>query len=462
MCAMAAVISAGIVEGAARAGAFPAGRALLDAGAVTELESFDGGASALVADDDGTHDAWAGIRYQFLVGECDCADAEPVATSDEYLQAAADDEVDPPELCAHAVAVALAAIEDGLPWASAPADHRPLYLRVAGLRITTPPPLFDITTVFPELAALAATTVRLHPRIGRPEVTDSSIGGPLLWPAGEAWPGCDTLHSGVKEVPLPPEITTWDEARAWGRTNRASVHLDHRTGRMTARVSAPRPADARPLVGVLQVYARDVPELPFPDGTDLFQLLWCPNAHEAPWYGPKPVTFWRKAADVTVMLADPPEPVFDPGMDEADFDPVPCLVHPERVTEYPDADDLPGELRERVREWDQVADNDAPHLYWSSLSTAPGTKLLGHPRWYQGPRWPACECGRRMRHLATISSEELRAGRWLPDDDGEDPPSAFPRNYAPHGILIGDVGDMYLFTCDACPDRPLRIDIQSG
>jgi hypothetical protein len=132
MCAMAAVINAGIVESAARAGAYPAGRALLDAGAVTELESFDGGASALVAGDDGTRDAWAGIRYQFLVGECDCADAEPVATSDEYLQAAADDEVDPPELCAHAVAVALAAIEDGLSWASAPDDHRPLYLRSPG------------------------------------------------------------------------------------------------------------------------------------------------------------------------------------------------------------------------------------------------------------------------------------------------------------------------------------------
>src|SRR5215469_18823806 len=99
MCAMVALISAEIVESAARAGAFPAGRALLDAEAVTELESFDGGAGALVADEDGAHDVWVGIRYQFLVGECDCASAEPVATSDEYLQLADDDEVEPPELC---------------------------------------------------------------------------------------------------------------------------------------------------------------------------------------------------------------------------------------------------------------------------------------------------------------------------------------------------------------------------
>lgn len=129
MADMAAVISAEIVEGAARAEAFAAGRTLLDAGAVSELESFDGGTDGLVADGDGEHDVWIGIRYQFLVGECDCANAEPVATSDEYLQAAADDEVEPPELCAHAVAVALAAIEDRLPWATAPADHRPRYQR---------------------------------------------------------------------------------------------------------------------------------------------------------------------------------------------------------------------------------------------------------------------------------------------------------------------------------------------
>ncbi|MCL2585233.1 MAG: hypothetical protein FWE35_22550 [Streptosporangiales bacterium] len=421
---MAAVISEGIVEGAARTGAFAAGRALLRAGAVAELESFDGGAGGLVTDRGAERDVWVGIRYRFLVGECDCADAKPEATSDEYLQAAADGEADPPELCAHAVAVALAAVEDGLPWASAPLDHRPLYLRTAGLRVTTPAPPFDITTVFPELAGLAATTIRLHPRPGRPGTEDSSFGGPLLWPADQEWPVCGLPHPGTEPVPVPP--------------------------------------DARPLLAVLQVYARDVPELPFPDGTDLFQLLWCPNAHDEPWYGPAAETFWRRAADVGDVLADPPAPVFDSSLDEDDFNPVPCLVHPERVIEYPDAGDLPRDLRDRVQEWDRVLEDDAPHLYWSSLSVAPGSKLLGHPRWYQEPRWPVCGCGRRMRHLVTISSEEFGARRWRPDDDGEEPPSAFARNFAPHGIMIGDVGDMYLFTCESCPGRPLAVETQSG
>jgi len=68
-----------------------------------------------------------------------------------------------------------------------------------------------------------------------------------------------------------------------------------------------------------------------------------------------------------------------------------------------------------------------------------------------------------MRHLAAISSVEVGQGRrWQPDDGGEEPPSAFPRHYAPHGMMFGDVGDMYLFTCNACPHRPLAVDIQSG
>jgi hypothetical protein len=160
------------------------------------------------------------------VGECDCAGAAPETTSDGYLQAAADGEADGPELCAHAVAVALAAIGARLPWASAPAGHQPRHLRITR-HINTPPPPLDISTVFPELSALAAPTVRLHPRAGRPGIRASSLGGPLLWPAGEPWPVCTRRHLNQQLVEVPREITSWDEADAW-----AAATLDPR-----ARVS---------------------------------------------------------------------------------------------------------------------------------------------------------------------------------------------------------------------------------
>lgn len=78
----------------------------------------------------------------------------------------------------------------------------------------------------------ARPAVRLHPVHGSPGVTDSHIGGALLWPADEPWPWCDF--------------------------------------------------DGEPFVGAVQLYQRDFPELPFPDGTDLLQVFLCTLGHEVP------------------------------------------------------------------------------------------------------------------------------------------------------------------------------------
>ncbi|MFD8667671.1 hypothetical protein ACFV1U_20040, partial [Streptomyces microflavus] len=42
---------------------------------------------------------------------------------------------------------------------------------------TTPPRPVDVTAVFPQLAALARTATRLHPRPGAPTPHHSSVGG---------------------------------------------------------------------------------------------------------------------------------------------------------------------------------------------------------------------------------------------------------------------------------------------
>lgn len=325
--------------------------------------------------------------------------------------------------------------------------------RSSGRPSSAPPPL-DITAVFPELSDLAATTIRLHPRKGEPGVRDSSLGGPLLWPADEPWPACEEPHPSNESVLVPLEITTWDEAEEWV----ASLGAGARLNRSRVRIGGgPMWADLDrsshppyPMVGVLQVYGRDVPELPFPHGTDLFQLLWCPNNHDAPWGGPRPVEAWRLAASVTEPLAAPPRTTFDTPLNAADYLPAPCVLFPERVTEYPDVHDLPDTLRDRVEAWDAEQDTDRP--YQHSLSTAPGTKLLGHPDWIQGPRWPVCVCGRRMTHLVTIASrgDYGWGDRWDP----------VPTESSPHGIELYRSGAMYLFTCTARNHRPLEGVVQ--
>lgn len=82
---------------------------------------------------------------------------------------------------------------------------------------------------------------------------------------------------------------------------------------------------------VALLYGRDVPVLQAPDGTDLLQVLWCPFEHPAL---PRTALFWRSAATVTDVLRTPPEP---PAMQFDTYLPGPCLLGPERVTEYADA-----------------------------------------------------------------------------------------------------------------------------
>lgn len=282
---------------------------------------------------------------------------------------------------------------------------------------------------------------------------DSSLGGPLLWPADEPWPSCAKPHASDESVIVPPEIGDWDEAEDWLATlgpgaqlDRSQIRLDG--GPMWANLDRSK-HPPYPMIGVLQVCARDVPELPFPDSTDLFQLLWCPNNHDAPWYGPLPVAAWRHASSVTRPVSDPPQTTFDTPLNATSYLPAPCLLRPERLVEYPHPFDLPETLRDRLQAWDSEQDTDRP--YQRLLSTAPGTKLLGHPHWIQGPHWPVCVCGRRMTHLVTIASAEYGDGeRW----------HGVPTGSSPHGIMIGDVGDMYLFTCTARNHRPLAGEVQ--
>jgi len=267
---------------------------------------------------------------------------------------------------------------------------------------------------------------------------------------------------------MPPEITSWDQAVQWAQGTGLSVAREGDGPIFAQRHRDQLPELAAPLVGVLQLYARDVPDLPFPDHTDLFQLLWCPNEHGEPWWGPCPITVWRRAAEVTEPLLAPPAPRLDDDWFARDYVPLPCGLFPESVIEYPDPCpvpaehphlcNLPVELAERIQRWDEQHED----LYWAALSAAPGTKVGANPRWIQAPQWPVCGCGRQMDHLLTIASDEFGPlGRWLPLEDWDDPRITKPRRimdreaWAPHGIMLGDVGSLYLFTCTVDAERPL-------
>ncbi|MQY07218.1 hypothetical protein ACRB68_53180 [Actinomadura sp. RB68] len=258
----------------------------------------------------------------------------------------------------------------------------------------------------PGLGAYARTAVRLHPRPGNPGARDSHIGGPLLWPAGEPWPHC------AEPEDRPPWIKGLDAPNA--------------------------------LVSVAQLRAADFPELAFPDGADLLQILWCPTFHPHNGYQPEVRVVWRRGADVTDVLAAPPAPA----RAEDGYVPRPCVLHPERVTEYPWHEELPGELRARLHAWEET--REEPADYQSDLSVVPGCKVGG------GMAWPVTDmppqecphCAGPIGLLLQLDSTEWDgAGRWRPVEDADDA--------EPTGLSIARHSHLGIFRCERGHAFPL-------
>ncbi|BEL03878.1 hypothetical protein Q0Z83_020690 [Actinoplanes sichuanensis] len=310
---------------------------------------------------------------------------------------------------------------------------------------TTPPRPVDIAALFPELRAYAATTTRLHPRPGGPTAADSSVGGPLLWPADEAWPFChDRAKHYVSSLHTPAVVRR-------SREIRAAAHGRDYTAAERAEMpgwdfSEPHHLVDQPipLIPVAQLYRRDVPDFAGPDDCDLLQVLWCPLDHPADDYNPRVRVLWRRSADVTEVLGTPPEP---PVVVEH-YLPATCAVFPEQVTEYPSSDLLPDDLRERIDAWDEEED-----LFHFHLSLVPGWKVGGYPDWSVGadPEVTCVECGAKPVLLLAVSG-----GEWAREGDSwrpvEEPPHA---EYNPPEVVIGRGWDLNVMRCPESFDHPV-------
>jgi hypothetical protein len=223
---------------------------------------------------------------------------------------------------------------------------------------------------------------------------------------------------------------------------------------------------AVPFVPVLQLFAADVPELPFPAGTDLLQVAWCPFEHEH-LYVPRPEIFWRDSSQGDLEPADPPRPSGAPG----DYLPNPCVLHPERVIDYPSWD-LPKDVHDALEPRFRQLQKEAGCSYQYHLSVSDGIKVGGYPTWTQDPHWPSCPaCGERTEHLLTINSAEFDGSgqAWLAIEDTPATGTIWDLPYEErrriqraHGLMIGDMGGIYLFECRRCPGRPFAYHSDSS
>ncbi|MGW4696914.1 hypothetical protein ACWEO1_31550 [Kitasatospora cineracea] len=343
---------------------------------------------------------------------------------------------------------------------------------------TTPPRPLDVEALFPELAAHRGTTTRLHPRPGRPDAAASSVGGPLLWPADEPWPVCPEPH-GRARGRRPADVHRERQvlAAAWrrepdpGPTDEERELLDGL--RRRHRVEAA--TGPLPLVGLAQLYRRDVPDLPAgPDGCDLLQVFWCPfDAHGPSGAGMLLDLRWRRSWEVAEVLAAPPQPQV---VGYEGYLPEPCVLHPEQVTTYPFADLLPAELCARIDAWEEAMEEDedeeaeeededgggaGPVGYQDDLSIPPGWRAGGFASWHATDPYPMdCPaCATPMHLLLTVDSTEWDggSGSWRPLEEAGPAPSPTAR---PTEVTVGRWGELNVFACPADPAHPHRWSLQ--
>jgi hypothetical protein len=276
----------------------------------------------------------------------------------------------------------------------------------------TTPARPDIEADVSELSLFRRSAIRLHPRAGEPGALDSSLGGPAWWNAADEWPTCTAAHG--SDVDL--------------------TGLVDRTGL------------PEPMVLGLQLWRRDVTDLPFEESEDLCQVFWCPLFHGLDWE-PLVLVRWSSVGDPDSgwsPVTSIPSPFVNP-----EFVPRPCTVAPETVVEHAGSYDLPEDVGSRAEAWARGVDLD----YDRHLSAAPGTKVGGWPGWSQYPNVPLCADDHTMQLLLTVESREYddeSFRTWIPV--GERPFDG----QSDGGLSFGDVGTLFIFVCTVCPGRVIR------
>ncbi|MEU0129575.1 hypothetical protein [Streptomyces sp. NPDC006289] len=340
------------------------------------------------------------------------------------------------------------------------------------MTMTTPPRPLDVEALFPELAAFRGTTTRLHPRPGGPGVSDSSVGGPVLWPADEPWPVCTEVHGrGRGRRPADIHRERRVLAAAWARdrpTDEERLLLDEL--RHEHRVPGITESAPLPLIAVAQFYRRDIADLPAgPDGSDLLQAFWCPfDRHGEGGYGMSLDLRWRRWWEVAEALTEPPRPEvvgFEGYVAE------PCALHPEQVVTYPFAGLLPEELCARIDAWEEgleeareEAEDEEPEppAYQYDLSIPPGWRVGGFASWHLTDPSPMdCRtCATPMELLVTIDSSEWDGGSasWIPQEENRRAPTFL--SATPTGVTVGRHGELNIFACPIDPNHPHRWSIQ--
>lgn len=207
---------------------------------------------------------------------------------------------------------------------------------------------------------------------------------------------------------------------------------------MTDQEELTCPNCEEPLKLALQVFKRDNILDFIPEGYDLFEVHRCTNGscqNEATY-----------AADRTTVVRFN---TLQPDSTSAPLRQVipECTIHAVTVLDYPEWQEYPNTLNDELNLYDPASDDiteRANELYFPRS----GTKFGGYPAWIQSPFYPQCDCcGETMKFFFQLSSDEAKdAKRNYGFDEG----------WSPHGIMIGDLGNLYAYRCDQCDSVDIK------
>lgn len=204
-----------------------------------------------------------------------------------------------------------------------------------------------------------------------------------------------------------------------------------------------------PLNFVLQLYKKDFPDFYFPDNSSLFQLFRCPN-NDCPdayseKYDHKMFHYYLRVANDNKILIRPVYDVPDTENEIPD-----CFLKPKVEDDFPNYDDF--EENDFV-DIEEKFGNDLAELLMDNYSSISNSKFGGYPSFTQSPSYPICICGKTKEFFFQLSSEDR--------EDGVDKPPP-PDKWSAHGIMIGDLGNIYFYVCKPCGQKTIESNWDSS
>lgn len=199
-----------------------------------------------------------------------------------------------------------------------------------------------------------------------------------------------------------------------------------------------------PLNFVLQIYKSEFKDFYFPANKNIFQIFRCPNdkcvtGDELLKFDHRTFVFYfddKLNHEVEISI---PKVSINEYYEQKVPD---CKFEYEIQTDYPDHYDYEGNELEIIET--KYGDEWSDYIF-ENYRAKTGTKYGGYPSWTQFPVWPKCKCGNIKEFFFQLSSQ-----------DAEESLSQEESRWSPHGLMMGDVGNMYFFVCQNCGDSSIE------